>query len=113
MIALPDELESVGGEHVTGVSCPDCPGVLRVRLEGDHQHVFTCRIGHVYTLDELIARKERRIEEQHWHVVVALEELSALLRDAGVHPERAGAASEQAQVVRDLVDRTEPAVEVP
>jgi hypothetical protein len=44
MDALPPRIER-GATSITGVACPDCAGVLGVRLEGrDGSLVFECRV---------------------------------------------------------------------
>jgi hypothetical protein len=68
-------------EQTTGMGCPDCPGVLGVSAMKEHLR-FRCRIGHTYSLAELIASKEGRIEDLLWAPVTALTELAALLREA-------------------------------
>ena len=67
-------------EQITGISCPECPGVLGV-VRREHHLTFRCRIGHTYSLQDLIISKEQRLEEALWTTVTALEELSRLLRD--------------------------------
>src|SRR5215470_4596576 len=84
MYALPPRLDP-NVLQVTGISCPDCGGVLMVRTEGrDATLTFQCRIGHTLDIPELLAAKEERIEESLWNVHVTLEELIALLQDLAV-----------------------------
>src|SRR5262245_28706137 len=48
MRALPRVIED-DVPQVTGIACPDCPGVLAVRAEGHEVSLsFFCRIGHTY-----------------------------------------------------------------
>ena len=80
MRALPHAIE---GEvpQVTGIACPDCSGVLAVRLEGHEGLSFLCRIGHTYDLTELLSAKEEGLDVRLWSVITAFEELVALLED--------------------------------
>jgi hypothetical protein len=81
MHALPPRLEA-GGSQVTGVSCPECGGVLMVQTEGrDATLVFECRIGHTLDVPELLAAKEERLEDHMWAANTLLHELVALLED--------------------------------
>jgi len=73
---VPDPAEQ--DEQITAITCPDCPGTLAVHAENDHLR-FRCRIDHVYSLQDLIEAKERRLEDLLWAPVTALEELAALL----------------------------------
>jgi hypothetical protein len=62
--ALPSEIER-RTLHVTGVSCPDCCGVLGVRAEGRESVLaFECRVGHTYDVAELLAAKEEVLEQR-------------------------------------------------
>jgi len=82
MYALPPRLRDTDGEQLTGLSCPDCFGILTVTAEGRAATLrFTCRIGHAYTTDEVIIGKEKRIETLLWAATTAIEELTALLED--------------------------------
>jgi hypothetical protein len=79
--ALPPRLEP-GVFQVTGISCPDCGGVLMVRTEGrDASLLFECRIGNTLDVPELLAAKEERLEEHLWAAHTTLRELTQLLDD--------------------------------
>jgi two-component system chemotaxis response regulator CheB len=80
MDGLPDRLPSDGGDAFTGLTCPDCRGSLSVGLRG-RLAAFTCRVGHVYSADELVAGKEAALECRLWEAVYAFEEMGALLDD--------------------------------
>jgi hypothetical protein len=81
MYALPPRLEG-GVSEVTGISCPDCGGVLMVRTEGrDATLIFECRIGHTLDVPEVLAAKEERLEEHLWAAHTVLQELIELLQD--------------------------------
>lgn len=113
-------LPRVGTKHeqVTGLICPDCPGVLEVTSHEGHMR-FRCRIGHTYSLQELIESKEDRLDAALWAPVTALEELTVLLReliaqgkDIGDprHLEERAARTEQlARKIRDLIEENQPA----
>jgi len=104
-------------EAVTGISCPDCPGVLGVTNDG-HSLQFRCRIGHLYSLKELIQSKEQRLEDRLWDPVTALDELAHLLREAieaeetgplrEAYEERAERALRYAEALRALIDDDSP-----
>ena len=69
-------------QATTGLSCPDCLGVLAVFVGGrGHRLHFRCRIGHAYSLEEVIAGKEKRIEEYLWSALTAMSELATLLSE--------------------------------
>jgi hypothetical protein len=106
MLALPEDAREQGPARLTGVTCPECPGVLTVEAEDRDALVFECRIGHSFSSDELIADKEKQAERLLWAAVEALEELGALLWDLGVDGERAKRAQEEAVAVRRLIDAT-------
>jgi two-component system chemotaxis response regulator CheB len=108
MVAVPAPDQENGAERLTGVSCPTCPGVLRVAAVGTAL-LFRCRIGHVFDAAELIAAKEQRTEELLWAAVEALEELAAILRDTHRDGERAERAAAEAAALRQLVAHTKPA----
>jgi hypothetical protein len=122
MYALPPRLER-GTLLVTGVSCPDCGGVLMVRAEGrDDSLVFECRIGNTLDVVELLAAKEERLDELLWSSHTVLEELIALLHDLvaqgaehGETPasiraygERAVRARANASALRKVIDACRP-----
>jgi two-component system chemotaxis response regulator CheB len=94
MRVLPADLGAAGAQP-TGLSCPDCQGVLTVRVEGGAGHLhFLCRIGHAYSLRDLLSAMEERIEARLWMAVVACEELEAALRDLqGAQPGGAAAGT--------------------
>ncbi len=91
MYALPPGLEASAVQHLTGIGCPDCPGVLQVRVEGERGFLqFECRIGHVYSLDGLLAEKEKKTEDRLWTAVLSFEEMAAMLQDLEAHAARHG-----------------------
>jgi hypothetical protein len=109
--------------QVTGISCPDCGGVLEVQMEGrDATLVFACRIGHTLDVAELLIAKEERLEEHLWAADTILEELVALLGDLAEHGvahgqpagsirafrERAGRAKANALALRVVIQDNRP-----
>jgi hypothetical protein len=96
-----------GRPLVTGVSCPDCRGVLQVQTEGRASTlVFECRIGHTFDVAELLAAEEECLEEHLWAANTIFEELIALLKDLAAHASR---HDEPAALVRVLLERAERA----
>jgi two-component system, chemotaxis family, protein-glutamate methylesterase/glutaminase len=90
MRALPFRLDG-SQDQPAGIACPECPGTLKVRLEGDKGHLrLECRIGHVFSLHELILAAERNAEDSVWAAILRFEELAALLHDASEHAEQNG-----------------------
>jgi hypothetical protein len=83
MWALPPNFGNTQGLQVTGLSCPDCDGVLQVGVaEPDSGFLqFVCRIGHSFSLSEVIAAKEAAIENALRSSEVAFAEIIALLDD--------------------------------
>jgi len=82
MDAVPHDVRNGGGKQISGLTCPDCCGVLQVELIGPRDSLqFTCRIGHTYAALEALEAKEETLEERAWGAIVAAEELAALLRD--------------------------------
>lgn len=91
--------------------------MLEVEEHGSHLR-FICRIGHVYSLEELIQAKEHQLEHHLWSPVTTLEELAALLDDAiagsksvgapAAYEERAARARRQARAIRKIIQENEP-----
>jgi two-component system chemotaxis response regulator CheB len=106
--AIPPDATEPGKTRFTALTCAACPGALTVKAEGRGHLVFECRIGHVYTLGELLAVKERCVEEMHWNAVEALEELAALLEDSGSDVVRAARTREHAAALRCLIEVADP-----
>src|SRR5262245_7188328 len=118
MDTLPPQLPPDGREAVTGVICPDCGGA--VTIQRHHRHVvFACRVGHAYSVAELVVAKEQELERRLWMVNYSFEELAALLSDCerlGLAQEldtepcrrRISAAREQAARVRAMIEADRP-----
>jgi hypothetical protein len=105
MYALPPRIDP-GISHVTGISCPECDGVLSVQVEGrDATLVFACRIGHTLDVPELLAAKEERLEERLWSASSLLHELVALLQDLATYGAEHGESAESIRAYRDRAVR--------
>ena len=64
---------------LTDIGCPDCRGVLAVREDVKRRHLaFSCRVGHAYSGESLIAAKEDQLEESLWSAVEVYEEIAQL-----------------------------------
>jgi hypothetical protein len=120
MRALPSRIDRTN-LHVTGVSCPDCCGVLGVRTEGRESLMFECRVGHTYDVAELLAAKEEVLEERLWTAITSLEELITLLGElaarasqednpavAETYRRREEVARVHVRAVRDVVKGNRP-----
>lgn len=122
MFALPPQLPKGADGQVCGIGCPECPGTLEVRVEGDHGYLhFFCRIGHSYSADDLLVGKEKAIEDRLWSAVLAFEEMAAILGDLdrhaaghgwsdmrGAYQERQARLREQAQTLRQFAEINHP-----
>jgi hypothetical protein len=93
MYALPPNLSNGDGPRVTGITCPECAGSLEVVREGHGALRFICRVGHAVSVDELLAGKEEKIENDLWAAIRALEELATLLEDLEAYAMRHGRMS--------------------
>jgi hypothetical protein len=105
MYALPPRLDA-DIAHVTGISCPECGGVLAVRIEGrDATLVFECRIGHTLDVPELLAAKEERLEDLLWSANTLLHELVALLQDLAAHGTEHGESADSIRAYGERATR--------
>ena len=118
MRSVPPSPPAAPKEAVTGMSCPECMGVLRVSTEGRERRLrFRCRVGHLYSLEDVIVGKERRIEEHLWAATTALNELATLLTEVGASRpkgvarafrERTKLAGRQQATLRRVLDENQP-----
>lgn len=60
-------------------SCPDCGGTLW-EMDAGGTASYRCRVGHAYTLENLLARQGETVERALWTAYRALEERSAMSR---------------------------------
>ena len=117
LFSLPDKLPSDGGEAQTGIACPDCSGTLVLFMRKTFA-AFRCRVGHAYSLPEVLAAKEELLERRLWEVVASMEELADLLDtaaregfayvDAGAFRRRSAVARGQAAAVRSIISPDRP-----
>ena len=119
MRGLPDDLPSDGQEAFTGLVCP-VSGNLVIRRDARYVS-FHCRVGHAYSVVELITAKESALEARMWSAVFGFEELAALLSgldDLGLADDltadsgrdRAALALRQAGRLRAIVQDDRPVV---
>lgn len=60
-------------------TCPDCQGTLF--LVGEHDYVrFRCRIGHLYSPENMFAAQSENVERLMWSATRALEEQAEYTR---------------------------------
>lgn len=121
MYALPPDLAPPSADRVSGIACPVCHGVLNVRAEGTGHLAFTCRIGHAFSLKEVMIALEHLFEDTVWAAIRASEEIDALLGDVvafrqrvtdgpsdATYEERRRRARQQAARLRQLLERDDP-----
>jgi two-component system, chemotaxis family, protein-glutamate methylesterase/glutaminase len=96
MNSLPETLPSDGDVVLTGLVCPDCRGALTLRM-ARRLVQFTCRVGHAYSPEELVAGKEGALESRMWEAVYAFDEMAALLVDLVRHGLADGVGTTAAQ----------------
>ena len=117
MNSLPHDLPGDGEESFTGLVCPECAGNLVVRRDAEYLS-FRCRVGHAYSVVELITAKETTLETRLWSAVFAFEELQALVTeldahgagsmDSGACRDRATLAGRQAERLRAIIQDDRP-----
>jgi hypothetical protein len=110
MRELPADFRSSPEPQLTRVTCPDCSGALTVSAEGRQFVHFACRVGHVYSVKDVLAAKEEQLENRVWSAVVACEEVAGLLEvfqggPEGPFAERIRQARDDAETLRRLLDR--------
>ena len=82
MNAFPPHITPADGQQPTSLICRDCGGSIAVRVIGGFV-AFECRVGHRYSLEDMVAGKEDHIEEAMWAAVHAYAEMAAFLRSVG------------------------------
>jgi len=68
--------------------------------------MFVCRVGHTFSIRELLVGKEEQIETRLWSAVVGLEELVEILDDFGQRARRQGLTS-AARALDERIRRVE------
>jgi two-component system chemotaxis response regulator CheB len=99
----------------SGLTCPECSGVLREVRDGDVLR-FRCRVGHAYTSQTMQEAQGEAIERALWTAVRQLEERALLMRklaDAAskrghdqvaiTFDDRSTALATEVAVLRDLI----------
>lgn len=107
-------------------SCPECGGVLEEMQEGKLLR-FRCRVGHIYSLDSLMADQTDAVERALWAAIRSMEEQAEFAqrlaknsrqkkrtRLARRFDEKSKASRDNAGILRELLQRTADEVfEVP
>jgi two-component system chemotaxis response regulator CheB len=101
----------------SGLTCPECSGVLREVREGDVLR-FRCRVGHAYTSQTMLEAQGETVEAALWVAVRSLEERSLLLDKlaetargrghdgvAALFNDRSVALARDVRVLRELIAR--------
>jgi two-component system chemotaxis response regulator CheB len=101
----------------SGLTCPDCGGALWERDE-EGVALFTCHVGHRFSVEAMLARQSEALEIALWGAVRSLEEQAALsrrlaqrARENGLalaierFEDRARSAEQHADVIRGLLMR--------
>jgi two-component system chemotaxis response regulator CheB len=99
----------------SGLSCPDCNGVLWQIKDGGLER-YRCRVGHAWTPESLLVQQSEALEAALWVALRSLEERAALSRrlaeparrrghsiTATRFEEQAAEAQQAARLVRDLL----------
>lgn len=73
------EIENEQKGVPSGLTCPDCAGVLWEKVTGTLVH-FRCRTGHAFSPESLAARQAETLESALWAAVRSLEENASLAR---------------------------------
>lgn len=117
LFSIPEPLPPDGTEAQTGVACPECAGTLIMLVRKDFA-AFRCRIGHAYSLPEVLASMEETVERRLWNVVASMEELADFLAVASgehlahVEPnafrQRSISVRDHAKVLRSVIESERP-----
>jgi two-component system chemotaxis response regulator CheB len=89
-------------ERYSGFSCPDCHGPLALRSGGGPVE-FRCRVGHAFSLEELLDHHTSTQERKLYEAILALEEGAGLAEFAinGAPPETREALRKEADQLRE------------
>jgi two-component system chemotaxis response regulator CheB len=98
-------------------ACPDCHGTLWEMRDGELIR-YRCRVGHAYSLENMLAEHSESVEDALWAALRALEESAGLIRQletqarskrlllvAERYAGRAQEREEHAAVLRELLRR--------
>ena len=111
----PEAFESSHPGRPSGLSCPDCNGVLWQIKDGGLER-YRCRVGHAWSPESLLIQQSEALEAALWVALRSLEERAALSRrlaeparrrghsiTATRFEEQAAEAQQAARLVRDLL----------
>ena len=87
----------------SGLTCPECSGALWEVKERDLIQ-YRCRVGHVYSLESMLAEQARSVEAALWAGVAALEERAQLMRRIADRARTRGVEGDSRQVQRGRGD---------
>ncbi|MBB4638214.1 chemotaxis protein CheB [Longimicrobium terrae] len=73
----PDALETPRAGEPSAFACPECHGVLWEVQDGELTR-FRCRVGHAYSMENLLAGQSAALDAALWTAYRALEERAAL-----------------------------------
>lgn len=76
------------------LTCPECGGLLTERVEESRLIRFSCPVGHVYSVESLLAMQSESLESALWASIRRLEEQSRLLQQAAKQLRRRGSLRE-------------------
>jgi len=94
--------------HSSGLSCPDCHGVLFAIGEEDFLR-FRCRVGHAWSVESLLAEHRTAVEGALWMALRALEEKAALCQDMSGRAGESGASISARRFGEQALEATEAA----
>ncbi len=122
-ISLDDLQTRVETGEATGLTCPQCGGILREKVLGDSAE-FRCRVGHAFSSGHLETALAENVESALWNAVRVLEEKEQLYhrlaarmehleiqRSAGHFETRGKKASQDARIIRKIIMEGEKKVE--
>jgi len=104
-----DALESERAGVPSGYACPECHGVLWEVDEGGLLR-FRCRVGHAYSIENLLAGQGASMDAALWAAYRALEERAALTARMGARMEERGQvvlAQRYAEQTHETLQRAE------
>lgn len=87
----------------SGLSCPDCHGVLFTIPEGDFLR-YRCRVGHAWSIESLLAEHGTAVEGALWMALRTLEEKAALCVDMSERAKASGATITSARFADQATD---------
>ncbi|HEU4884543.1 MAG TPA: chemotaxis protein CheB [Longimicrobium sp.] len=104
-----EALESPRAGAPSGYACPECHGALWEVDEGGLLR-FRCRVGHAYSIENLLAAQGSSMDAALWAAYRALEERAALTARMGARMEERGQpalAQRYAEQTKETLQRAE------